>query len=60
MCSVFGLDALAESSLLSWVFSCVLLRGVILESNCDGTYSHAFSSRILTTCAGYRSYFSIQ
>ena len=27
-------------------------RGVICESICDGIEAHAFSSNILTTCAG--------
>jgi len=55
MCSVLGFGGLAESTcaLVTWVevlsFSWALLRGVILESNCEGTDSHAFSSRILTT-----------
>ena len=34
--------------------SSILLRGVISESSSFGIDDHAFSSRMLTTCAGYR------
>lgn len=34
--------------------SSILLRGVISESNSFGIDDHAFSSKMLTTCAGYK------